>query len=199
MDRKENEKNTLTYYNNKAQEHKDLRGEGTSQYWTKELSYFQEFLPQGTILEIGCGTGNEAVLLREMGYEYLGTDISEGMLEVAKDRCPDATFVCHDFRVPVKSSDFDGILGFASLLHLEKEEIVPTLKTLRQQLRSGGVGLFTLKEGEGTETDSKGRFYSYYSPEELAQYFDDAGFDIIDITLHQEKGHNFICCFVENP
>lgn len=199
MDRLEQEKNTLAYYNKQAQEHREFRGEGVSQYWAEELAYFQELLPRGTVLEIGCGTGNEAVLLKEMGYDYLGTDISEGMLSVAKSRCSDATFVCHDFRVPVESSEFDGILGFASLLHLEKDEIVPTLKTLRKQLRSGGVGLFTLKEGQGTEIDSKGRFYSYYSSEEITKKFVDAGFVVLDATLHQEKVHNFICVFVENP
>lgn len=197
MDRTEQETKTLAYYNKQAQEHKEFRGEGISQYWKEELAYFQKLLPQGSVLEIGCGTGNEAILLREMGYDYLGTDISDGMLAIARERCPEATFVCHDFRKPVDFIEFDGILGFASLLHLEKDEMIPTLTTLKQQLSSRGIALFTLKEGEGTEVDAKGRFYSYYSPEELAQILIDSGFNIIDITIHPEKGHNFICCFVE--
>jgi len=199
MDRTEQEKNTLAYYNKQAQEHKDFRGEGVSQYWKEELTSFQKLLPQGVVLEIGCGTGNEAILLKEMGYQYIGTDISEGMLSVAKDRCPYAVFVRHDFRIPTNFAELDGILGFASLLHLEKDELIPTLINLKKQLRSGGVGLFSLKEGQGTEVDAKGRFYSYYTPEELSQYMIDSGFNLIDVTIHEEKGHNFICCFVQNP
>lgn len=90
-------------------------------------------------------------------------------------------------------------MAFASLLHLEKDELVPALNTLRQQIRSGGIGLITLKEGLGTEVDSKGRFYSYYNSTELADALDLSGFEILDITLHPEKGHDFLCCFVKNP
>lgn len=199
MDRTEHEESTLAYYNQQAQDHLKFRGEGVSQYWVEELARFHELLPQGSILEIGCGAGNEAILLREMGYDYLGTDISEGMLAIAKSRCPEAIFAQQDLRSLAVFSEFDGLIAIASLLHLEKEELVPALYTLRQQIRPGGIGLITLKEGSGTEVDPKGRFYSYYTPEETAQALDDSGFDIIDITIHPEKGHNFICCFVQNP
>ena len=199
MDRKEQEKNTLAYYNRDAKEFMAFRGEGISHYWSAELSHFKELLPQGTVLEVGCGIGNEAILLKEMGYDYVGTDISMGMLSVAKARCPESNFVCQDLRLPGFSSEFDGLLAIASLLHLEKDELTPTLSTLRKQLRSGGIGLLTLKEGTGTEVDGKGRFYSYYSANELAQYVINSGFNIIGQTIHEEKGHSFICCFVENP
>lgn len=199
MDRTELERSTLAYYDQQAQEHLKFRGEGVSQYWVEELSKFQELLPEGSVLEVGCGAGNEAILLKQMGYDYLGIDISEGMLAIAKSRCPDGVFAKQDLRSLAVLSEFDGIIAIASLLHLEKDELIPALSTLRHQIRPGGIGLFTLKEGQGTEVDNKGRFYSYYSPEELAEALDAAGFNIIDITIHPEKGHNFICCFVENP
>lgn len=199
MDRKEQEKNTLDYYNHNAKEFTTFRGDGVSRYWSKELSQFQKLLPRGTVLEVGCGIGNEAVLLKEMGYQYVGTDLSLGMLNVAKNRLPEKNFVCQDLRTPGFSNEFDGLLAIASLLHLEKDELTPTLTTLRQQLRQGGVGLLTLKEGVDTEVDSKGRFYSYYSPEELSQHILDSGFNLLDITIHEEKGHSFICCYIENP
>ena len=199
MDRHEHETSTLAYYNQQAQEHLRFRGEGVSQYWSQELARFQELLPQGSVLEIGCGTGNEAILLHRLGYDYVGLDLSLGMLSVAQERSPEANFVCQDLRSPGFARPFDGLVAFASLLHLEKDELVPALNTLRQQIRSGGIGLITLKEGEGTEIDSKGRFYSYYNSTELADALDLSGFEILDITLHPEKGHDFLCCFVKNP
>jgi SAM-dependent methyltransferase len=199
MDRKEQEQSTRRYYDNQAADFKAFRGEGVSQYWQKELAQFHELLPEGTILEVGCGLGNEAILLREMGYDYVGTDLSMGMLAVAKKRTPEAVFIQQDLRDPGFNCEFDGLVGIASLLHLEKEELTPALIALRNELRSGGVGFFTLKEGTGTEVDSKGRFYTYYSPEELTQHFLDAGFNLIDQSTHPEKGHDFICMFVQNP
>jgi SAM-dependent methyltransferase len=199
MDRTEHEKSTLNYYNQHASEFKAHRGEELSQYWSTELARFHELLPQGAILEVGCGTGNEALLLKEMGYDYYGTDISTGMLTEAKTRCPEGLFVCQDLRSSALSSEFDGLISIATLLHLEKDELTSALSILRNQIRSSGIGLLTLKEGVGTEVDTKGRFYTYYSHEELTKHLIDAGFNIVDITTHPEKGHDFICCFVENP
>lgn len=170
-----------------------------SRYWSKELALFQKLLPEGTILEVGCGIGNEAVILKEMGYDYFGIDNSMGMLSVARSRSPEGNFACQDLRHPGFSYKFDGLIAIASLLHLQKDELTPTLKVLRKQLRSGGIGFLTLKEGRETEVDKKGRFYSYYVTEELFAHLIDAGFDILDITIHEEKGHPFICCFVQNP
>ncbi len=199
MDKNEHEKNTLAYYDHHAREFNSFRGEGVSHYWSKELALFQKLLPDGTVLEVGCGIGNEALLLREMGYGYVGTDISLGMLSIAKSRYPEGNFACQDLRVPGLSPKFDGLLAIASLLHLDKAEIVSSLAVLRDQLRQGGIGLITLKEGVGTEVDNKGRFYSYYSVEEMAKCLVEAGFNLLDITLHEEKDHPFICCFIKNP
>lgn len=199
MDRKEQEKNTLAYYNQNAKEFAAFRGEGVSQYWSEQLAHFQELLPEGDILEIGCGIGNEAIILSEMGYHYVGTDISMPMLSVGKTRLSEGNFVCQDFRSPGFSQKFDGLISLASLLHLEKDELTPTLITLRQQLRLGGVGLLALKEGVGTEIDAKGRFYSYYSAEELSQYVIESGFNLIDQTIHRAKGQSYVCCYIQNP
>lgn len=41
-------------------------------------------MPAGKILEVGSGGGRDAKDLIEMGYEYIGIDISKGLLEEAK-------------------------------------------------------------------------------------------------------------------
>ncbi|EKD53616.1 MAG: type 11 methyltransferase [uncultured bacterium] len=199
MDRTEQEKNTRAYYDQHAGEFKKFRGEEISLYWEEELKRLQELLPEGTVLEVGCGIGNEAYLLKEMGYDYLGIDNSRSMLKEAKSICPEGNFVCQDFRSIGISSEFDGLVAFAALLHLEKEEMTATLVTLRNQLRPGGIGLFTLKKGSGTEIDAKGRFYSYYSSEELAGYFLDAGFTVLEHKIKEAKGQTYVCLFVQNP
>lgn len=90
-------------------------------------------------------------------------------------------------------------VALSALLHLEKDELTSTLITLRKQLRQGGIGLITLKKGTGTEVDSKGRFYSYYLPEELAKYLLAAGFEVVEQSILESKGQTHICNFVKNP
>jgi len=52
------------------------------------------------IIDLGCGTGIVAKqLLKYNPYiEYIGIDISERMLEVAKDKCPKSFFIRADMR-----------------------------------------------------------------------------------------------------
>ena len=40
----------------------------------------------GNCLDIGCGAGNEAIFLRQLGYNVTGIDFSANALEIAKER-----------------------------------------------------------------------------------------------------------------
>ena len=41
---------------------------------------------EGLILDLGCGTGNLTELLSDQGYDMIGVDCSEEMLELAMDK-----------------------------------------------------------------------------------------------------------------
>ena len=42
--------------------------------------------PGALVLDLGCGTGTFTLLLRDLGYDMIGADISESMLEVAREK-----------------------------------------------------------------------------------------------------------------
>jgi SAM-dependent methyltransferase len=46
----------------------------------------------GTAVDLGCGSGISARLLRDAGYEVVGIDLSEALIEMARERVPDAIF-----------------------------------------------------------------------------------------------------------
>lgn len=75
------EKQTLDSYNKFAQEWSSSHL--TFDLWSDEFKTFSQLLPKGKILEIGCGGGRDARMLAKK-YEYLGTDISSGLLKEAK-------------------------------------------------------------------------------------------------------------------
>ena len=52
--------------------------------------------PVRTVLDVGCGTGEHAILLAKSGYEILGIDSSKMMIENAKKKADDLSV---DFRV----------------------------------------------------------------------------------------------------
>ncbi|GDY56246.1 hypothetical protein SVIO_068690 [Streptomyces violaceusniger] len=113
--------------------------------------WLAETLPPGSrVLDVGCGTGlPTARQLVDAGHEVVGIDISPGMLKLARDNVPEATF--HhvdivDLRVggrygPGGSRElgpFDGIAAYFSLLLLPRPEIPYALRTLHAALRPGG-------------------------------------------------------------
>jgi len=51
----------------------------------------------GLVVDLGCGSGIWAASLLEAGYRVLGVDISEPMLEIARQRAPSAEFRCQSF------------------------------------------------------------------------------------------------------
>jgi SAM-dependent methyltransferase len=51
-------------------------------------------IPGGPALEIGCGTGSNAVWLAEHSFEVTGTDVSEKAIQMARERAADTGVTC---------------------------------------------------------------------------------------------------------
>ena len=53
--------------------------------WSKYvISLLQEYgIKDGLVLDLGCGTGNVTECLAKAGYEMIGVDMSEDMLNIA--------------------------------------------------------------------------------------------------------------------
>ena len=78
------------------------------------------------VLDLGCGAGENSLLLALRGARVLGVDISEAMLQLAGKRlainglADRANFVaasCHD--LPLPDASVDVVLGIAILHHLD--------------------------------------------------------------------------------
>ncbi|WP_047154425.1 class I SAM-dependent methyltransferase [Aneurinibacillus tyrosinisolvens] len=81
------------------------------------LPVFTPFLnPQkGPVLDAGCGDGYGSLLLAEKGYEVVGVDIAEQMVERAKERMKDdlaLSFTKADLmNLPFEESSFQAIMA----------------------------------------------------------------------------------------
>lgn len=61
-------------------------------FYHDEMKRFHELLPNGTILEIGACGGRDAKELVAFGYGYVGTDIAESFVEIARKEAPNLEF-----------------------------------------------------------------------------------------------------------
>jgi SAM-dependent methyltransferase len=78
--------------------------------------------PGGAVLDLGCGPGWTSLFLARAGYDVVGVDISERMIEVARDRSrrenTPAKFLVADMEeLALERSDFDAAVMFDSLHH----------------------------------------------------------------------------------
>jgi SAM-dependent methyltransferase len=68
------------------------------------------------VLDIGCGTGVFAELAAAAGASVSGLDAAEGMVEVARERVPDAEFRIGDLQfLPYDDATFDVVTAFNAI------------------------------------------------------------------------------------
>lgn len=89
----------------------------------------------GPCLEIGCGTGEWAALVRDLGRESFGVDLSPNMLRYAERRLPVA---CADgTRLPIASATMPAVITV--MAHTDMPQYPEVLREAARVLRPGGV------------------------------------------------------------
>ncbi|SDT48291.1 Ubiquinone/menaquinone biosynthesis C-methylase UbiE [Paenibacillaceae bacterium GAS479] len=148
-----------------------------------ELFLLGQLPRDGQILDVGCGAGRIAIYLAEKGYQVIGTDVSEQLLNVAKEHSmqnnqPIKFIQNEGVQLPFKDAEFDVVIGFKVLCYIPTRELrAEALREYSRVLKPGGTCILT----------------QYIVPEEAMEdardeYFEAnpaASFDIL------EEGDNF--------
>ncbi len=112
--------------------------ESVYSYLTKELDTANHL----SILELNCGTGEDANYFHQKGHQVIATDISEEMLAVAKEKYPEIRFQIVDITT-MKPSTFDQkfdviFSNFGGLNCLSNSQLHDFLKTSETLLAHQG-------------------------------------------------------------
>ncbi len=97
----------------------------------------------GSLLDLGCGTGRQAVELSRRGYAVVGFDLSLAMLaragEEAQEQNQKINFVQGDMREMTFEEAFDGIYCWGSTFgYFEEEKNAHVISKVHKALRQGG-------------------------------------------------------------
>jgi ubiquinone/menaquinone biosynthesis C-methylase UbiE len=175
------ERETIAYYDRHAQEWAEKRKKTTEpSFWDAELKDLAKF-PKGKILELGSGSGREALELIAMGYEYTGIDASQELLKIAQARIPSSQFFHTTvYRLPFPPATFDAFFSWALLPHVPKHRIDEALTSLKNVLKPGATGFIAMREGQGeAQEQATSRWFSYYQQEEFEKILQQNGFNVV--------------------
>jgi SAM-dependent methyltransferase len=104
--------------------------------WQDTLAALQ-VKPGMRFLDAGCGAGGASVLAAALGSEVTGLDASAALLDIARERLPQAHFVHGDLEeLPFPDRHFDAALAANSVIFAE--DIRQALRELCRVVRAGG-------------------------------------------------------------
>lgn len=99
-----------------------------------------------TVMDMTCGTGAQTIGLTKRGYKVTASDISEGMLGIAKKKAKglEIRFYQGDIRT-VKLGKFDAvIIIFNAIAHLSKKDFEKAIRNVSESLKDNGLFIFDI-------------------------------------------------------
>ncbi len=131
----------LEYYNNLATTYDENRfGNSYGKYIDEqERSFLNSFFKNknySKVLDLGCGTG------RLLNFATHGTDFSEEMLTVARQKYPEKTLAKGEISQIPFDNDFDCIFCFHVIMHQNRKETEAFLDECFSKLNKKGTLIF---------------------------------------------------------
>ncbi len=128
----------------------DRKADGYAESPVKDVASYERTLeatrrhlqPTDRVLEFGCGTGTTALHLAPSVREYVATDFSQRMVEIARGKARDQGVENVRFEQAtlddpaLEPGSFDAVLGF-NILHL-LDDVAAASRRVHELLRPGG-------------------------------------------------------------
>ena len=177
---------TLGVYNRQADDYVAMMTEYAAD--DPLIATFIQGCPEGGhVLDLGCAPGGYAILMAQAGLSIDAIDASAEMVA----RIPSGTGIAA--RVgrfdDIEGTDvYDAIWANFSLLHAPRADVPKHLAVLSTALKPGGLFHIGMKMGVGGKRDDIGRYYEYYSKQELEDMLRTAGLTPKDHWTGQAKG-----------
>ncbi len=155
---------------------------------------------EGIVLDLGCGTGSVTERLAELGYDMIGIDNSQDMLEIARQKNMDnegeILYLLQDMREFELYGTVQAVVSLCDSMNYitEEEELLEVFRLVNNYLDPGGIFIFDLnteykyRELLGGSTIAESRdecsfiWENYYDEEEQINEYE------LTIFAKQEEG-----------
>jgi SAM-dependent methyltransferase len=145
------------------------------------------FAKGGKILDIGCGSGRDLAAMVKMGYDCYGVDPTDQFVKAAQSIHPELKDRIIIGGLPALSppfgGEFDAILCSAVLMHIDRQQLLPSALSIKECLKTGGKLLYSvpskrLDVGAG-QRDSNGRLFVPNQSDRLKSIFEQLGLTLL--------------------
>jgi ubiquinone/menaquinone biosynthesis C-methylase UbiE len=150
--------------------------------------FSQELGDRRPVWDFGCGPGQTAEYLRNLGIEISGLDLSEGMLKQARTIHPEIHFRKGNIlQLEFENDSIAGVVAFYAVVHFTKEQVGIAFREVFRVLQPGGIFLFTYHIGKetirldeflGKKVDIE---FMFFTTEFIFGCLKDSGFEEIEI------------------
>lgn len=146
-----------------------------------------EVVRPGKVLDLGCGSGRNALYLASLGHEVTAVDANPGalnMLEqiVAAESMDNLQSVLYDINQAAIEGEYDFIVATVVLMFLQPDRVPEVIANMQQATASGGHNLIVCAmDTEAHPCDlfpfkfAEGELKDYYKGWELLKYNENVG------------------------
>ena len=138
----------------------------------------------GKFLDLGCGQGNNTLLLTKLGKDVLSADLSTVALKIVKENIPYSKTIQLDMSetLPFKDNSFNIVISDLSLQYFDKMTTFKIIDELRRIISSNGYLMLRLSSindvNYGAIQGKKLEEHYYFVEKRNKRYYDEK--DIIE-------------------
>ena len=130
---------------------------------------FLSYLNEGdSILDLGCGSGRDTKYFLSKEYKVDATDGSEEICKVASDYTG-INVKCLLFNELDEIDKYDGIWACASILHLDRDDLIDVFHRIARALKDNGI-LYTSFKYSEFEGMRNGRYFTDFTLESFNEF-----------------------------
>ena len=140
------------------------------------------------VWDFGCGPGQTAKYLTDLGIEMSGLDLSEMLLEQARTLHPEIRFRKGNILdLEFEKESIAGVVAFYAIVHFTEDQVGRAFREVFRVLQPGGLFLFTYHIGDRTihVDEFLGRKididFMFFTMDFILDCLKDCGFEKIEI------------------
>ena len=125
----------------------------------------KRFFKPGRIADVGAGSGREVAWLAANGFQVVGYEPSQALLDEARARYPGLTFESAALPelVGIDDGTFDNVLCETVVMHLARDQIAASVRRLVAILKPRGILYVSWRVTEKSDQrDAHGRLYTAF-------------------------------------